>query len=175
MEEVRHHMAAQLPLWAAAVEGHPDWEAIYEGYESAVDWPTAAFFRELCVAYPSAKFVLTLRDPERWALSFSETIYKMLAGRDHAPKEKQGWLEMVGEVIDKTGFPSGLDVVGLTKAFIAHNDAVKAMVPAHRLLVYQVKDGWGPLCAFLDVPMPTEPFPQTNDRSEFWNRVSDRK
>src|SRR5215471_4838054 len=123
MEEVLHKMPTQVPLWAAAVNGHPDWEAIYKGYESAVDWPTACFFRELSTAYPSAKFVLTLRSPESWAESFSETIYKLLAGRSRAPKEMQPWLEMAVRVIDKTGFPGGLDVAGLTKAFIAHNDS----------------------------------------------------
>jgi hypothetical protein len=82
---------------------------------------------------------------------------------------------MAASVIAKTGFPNGLDVAGLTQAFYVHNEAVKAAVPAHRLLVYQVKDGWGPLCASLGVPAPTDPFPRTNDRGEFWDRVSGKK
>ena len=48
-------------------------------------------------------------------------------------------------------------------------------IPADRLLVYQVKDGWGPLCDFLGVPVPDEPFPRTNDRGEFWDRISGKK
>lgn len=172
MEEVLHNQAVQVPLWAAAVEGHPDWGAIYDGYESAVDWPTAGFFRELNAAYPSAKFVLTLRSPDSWTASFSETIYKLMAGRDDAPEELQAWLDMAAGVIAKTGFPGGLDLAGLEKAFTAHNDAVRAAIPADRLLTYQVKEGWGPLCAFLDKALPAEPFPRTNDRAEFWDRVS---
>lgn len=175
MEEVLHNQSVQVPLWAAAVNGHADWEAIYKGYESAVDWPTAGFFRELSAAYPSAKFVLTVRSPESWAESFSETIYKLLAGRDDAPEEMRAWLDMGVGVISKTGFPDGLDVAGMMKAFTAHNDAVKAAIPAHQLLVYQVKDGWDPLCAFLGVPVPDSPFPRTNDRSEFWDLVSGKK
>lgn len=175
MEEVLHNQSVQVPLWAAAVNGHADWEAIYKGHESAVDWPTAGFFRELSVAYPSAKFVLTVRSPESWAESFSETIYKLLAGRDDAPEEMRAWLDMGVGVISKTGFPDGLDVAGMMKAFTAHNDAVKAAIPAHQLLVYQVKDGWDPLCAFLGVPVPDSPFPRTNDRSEFWDLVSGKK
>ena len=175
MEEVLHNMPVQVPLWVAALKGHPDWEAIYKGYHSAVDWPTACFFRELSTAYPSAKFVLTHRSPESWAESFSETIYKLLAGRDKAPQEMQALLEMAYGVINKTGFPGGLDVAGLTKAYIAHNNAVKAAIPANRLLVYQVKDGWGPLCAFLGAPVPVDPFPRTNDRGDFWDRVSGEK
>jgi hypothetical protein len=175
MEEVLHQMPVQVPLWTAAVAGRADWAAIYKGYESAVDWPTAGFFRELNAAYPTAKFVLTQRSPESWAQSFSDTIYKLLAGKADAPAEMRGWLEMALGVIDKTGLPGGLDMAGLTRAFCAHNDAVKSVIPAHRLLVYQVKDGWGPLCAFLGVPAPSDPFPRTNDRGEFWDRVSGKR
>jgi hypothetical protein len=87
----------------------------------------------------------------------------------------QDWLAMSVGVITKTGFPGGLDEAGLMRAFIAHNEAVKATIPAKQLLLYQVKDGWEPLCTFLDAPMPSEPFPRTNDRIEFWDRVSGKK
>ena len=175
MEEVIFNMPVQVPLWAAALKGESDWKAIYSGYASAVDWPTAGFFRELHVAYPSAKFILTKRSPESWVASFSETIYKLLGGKEHAPKEMHAWLDMGAGVIAKTGFPEGLDHGALTKAFNAHNDAVKTAIPAKQLLVYEVKDGWEPLCAFLEVPVPAEAFPRTNDRGEFWDRVSGKK
>jgi hypothetical protein len=172
MVEVSQNMPRHLPMWVAALNGHFDWPEIYRGYKSAVDWPTAGFFRELSAAYPSAKFVLTYRSPESWAQSFSGTIYKLLAAKDQAPPEMRPWLEMVIGVVAKTGFPAGLDVPGLTQAFTAHRDAVKAAVPADQLLIYEVKDGWSPLCAFLDMPVPDDPFPRTNDRSEFWDRIS---
>lgn len=172
MEEVLHNQPVQVPLWSAATKGQPDWETIYHGYESAVDWPTAKFYRELIAAYPSAKFILTHRSPESWVASFSETIYKALAERDQAPTEMQAWLDMCSEIIAGTGFPDGLDDAGLMRAFNAHNDAVKAAIPAEQLLVYQVKEGWEPLCTFLGAPVPAEPFPRTNDRAEFWDRIS---
>lgn len=172
MEAVLQNMPAQVPLWSAALEGRPDWPAIYEGFGSAVDWPTAAFFRELAEANPAAKFVLTHRSPESWADSFGATIYKLLAERGNAPPEMRAWLEMCAGVISHTGFPPGLDRDALMQGFVAHNDAVKNTIPSDRLLVYQVKEGWEPLCAFLGVPAPDEPFPRTNDRAEFWDRVS---
>ena len=172
MEEVIHHMLVQVPLWSAALSGRPDWETIYGGYQSAVDWPTAGFIRELFAAYPSARFVLTHRSPENWADSFGATIYKLLAERDAAPPEMKAWLEMANGVMSKTGFPVGLDRDGLIRGFVAHNDAVKRAIPAGQLLVYQVKDGWGPLCKFLNVPAPSDAFPRTNDRAEFWDRVT---
>ncbi|MDX2410786.1 MAG: sulfotransferase [Woeseiaceae bacterium] len=172
MEEVLHNMPAQVPLWFAAVNGRPDWQTIYEGFKSAVDWPTACFFRELIQEFPSAKFILTERDPENWADSFAATIYELLAGRDQGPPEMKEWLEMADGVIAKTGFPGGLDRDGLIRAFVAHNEAVKATIPAGQLLVYSVKEGWSPLCEFLNAPVPAEPFPRTNDRAEFWDRVT---
>ena len=84
----------------------------------------------------------------------------------------QDWLDMASGVIARTGFPDGLDHDGLIEAFIAHNEAVKNTIPADQLLVYEVKDGWGPLCEFLGKPVPSEPFPRTNDRAEFWDRVT---
>ena len=61
MEAVIQNMPAQVPLWSAALDGRPDWGAIYKGFESAVDWPTAAFFRELAAANPTTKFIQALR------------------------------------------------------------------------------------------------------------------
>lgn len=168
MVEVLGNMPAQLPLWQNAVAGHPDWDAIYNGYQSAVDWPTARFYRELHAAYPDAKFVLGYRSPKSWAESFSETIYLALSDISKAPEEQHDWLRMCVELIEQNGIPLGLDVEGLEKAFSAHVDAVKATIPPEQLLVFQAKEGWEPLCNFLDISVPDGPFPRTNDRDEFW-------
>jgi hypothetical protein len=172
MEEVIRNPPVQVPLWSAALQGGADWAAIYRGYVSAVDWPTAGFFRELNASYPTAKFVLTHRSPESWIQSFSETIYKLTSGAVLVPPQMRPFLDMAGGVIARTGFPIGLDAAGLGRAFAAHSDAVKATIPADRLLVYQVKEGWAPLCAFLGVEEPAEPFPRTNNRTEFWDRLA---
>jgi len=172
MEEVLHNMATQVPLWSAAASGAPEWSRIFSGYRSTVDWPTACFFRDLAKEYPEARFVLTVRDPERWADSFGATIYKLLGSIDQAPQEKQAWLRMASEVIAMTGFPPGLDRDELAQAFISHNRAVKEAIPADRLLEFEVKHGWQPLCDFLDVPVPDIDFPRTNHREEFWDRVN---
>ena len=171
MEEVLHNMPQQVPLWSAAVSGQPDWSRIFAGYRSTVDWPTACFFRELVKEFPAAKFVLTVRDPEKWADSFNATIYKLLGGMDQAPPDMRAWLGMACEVIAKTGFPLGLDRDELVQAFTSHNEAVREAIPADRLLEFEVKDGWQKLCDFLDAPVPTTAFPRTNHREEFWDRV----
>lgn len=168
MEEVIRNLPRHVPLWQAALDDKPDWAAIYEGYDSAVDWPTASFFRELAAVYPKAKFILSTRTPESWADSFGQTIYAVLAMRDKAPPERREWLEMVVAVVAKAGFPPGLDRDGLINGFLAHDRAVRAAIPADRLLVFDVKQGWGPLCDFVGKPAPADPFPRTNDREQFF-------
>ena len=171
MEAVMQNRPEQIPLWNAAIADNPDWQAIYRDHSSAVDWPTACFFRELAVAYPDAKFVLTERSPASWADSFGATIYKLLSQRESAPPEMRPWFDMCSAVIAKTGFPDGLDRDALMEGFVAHNEAVKATIPKDRLLVYSVRDGWEPLCEFLGVGVPDGDFPNTNNREEFWDLV----
>ena len=172
MEAVLHQMDPQVALWRDALAEKPNWHAIYDGFASAVDWPTARFFRELNATYPEARFVLTDRDPGTWADSFGATIYRLLGTRQEAPAEMRDWLDMAHEVVLQTGFPPGLARAELAARFEAHNAAVKAAIPADRLLVYQVRQGWAPLCDFLGVPAPDMAFPRTNDRAEFWDRVT---
>ena len=171
MEEVLKDMSRQVSLWSAAVDGKPDWATIFQGYNSAVDWPPAAFWRELATAYPEAKVILTTRNAERWYQSYSETIAKVMAAADEAPPHVQAWLKMVGAAIARNGLAEPTRREDTIKAFEHHADVVRNSIPAHRLLVYEVKDGWGPLCAFLGTPVPSTPFPKTNNQEEFWELV----
>ena len=172
MEEIIFDMQRKLPQWQAVVAGKPDWAAIFEGYNSAVDWPTASYYRELHAAYPDAKFILTHRTTDSWLDSFSGTIYQILSDLEQAPEPMRPWLRMVVKALAKAGFELGRDREQLGAAFEAHNAAVKAAIPAPRLLVFQAKDGWEPLCGFLGKSVPDEPFPRTNNREEFWDKVA---
>lgn len=171
MEEVLLNMNHHLPLWQEAVENEPNWNAIFEGYESAVDWPIATYYSELHETFPDAKFVLTVRSPESWAASFGETINALLKNKADAPKPMQDWLEMSEAVIEKAGFPTDHSNDQRAQAFIAHIEAVKETIPAEKLLVFEVKEGWEPLCNFLEVDIPNIPFPRSNGREEFWEKV----
>lgn len=174
MEAVIQNMPKHVPLWTAALEGEPDWTATFDGFNSAVDWPSATFFRELAKNYPLAKFVLTHRDPEVWADSFGSTIYTALGMLDKFPPHMQAWGAMCSGVIARAGFPLGLSREDLIKAFQTHNEAVKAAIPSERLLVYQVKEGWGPLCNFLGLEAPDQAFPRSNSREEFWDMLNSK-
>ena len=168
MKEVLENGPVQVPLWHAAAEGKPDFAAIYKGYESAVDWPTAGFWREVAAAYPEAKIILSTRSAESWYSSFSETILTSLLAKDHWPPPAVPWLSMVSKVVIDRSLGGRTDKDGVIAAFHAQEAAVKAAMPANRLLVHQAKDGWEPLCAFLGVPVPAPPYPRTNSKEEFF-------
>lgn len=169
MEEVVKAPERQVPLWTAAVRGEADFAAAYAGFGSAVDWPTAAFWRELAAAFPEAKFVLTTRSAESWSESYSQTIDALLSRPEKALPETRPWFEMALAVIEKSGFDTGMSQSDLVEAFEARNAAVQSALPPDRLLVYEVREGWEPLCAFLDKPQPSNPFPKSNNREEFWD------
>jgi len=59
----------------------------------------------------------------------------------------------------------------LIKQMTRHNEQVMSVVPAERLLVWDVTQGWEPLCTFLEVDVPDEPFPHVNDSGTFIERV----
>jgi hypothetical protein len=82
MAEVFKHVDAHVPLWNAACDGHPDWDRIFQEYRSAVDFPVAAFYRELAEHYPDAKVILTIRDSSAvWLKSMTATIAPAMRGQ----------------------------------------------------------------------------------------------
>lgn len=168
MKEVIENGPAQIPLWNAAADGKPDFEAIFKGYTSAVDWPSAAFWREIAAAYPDAKVILSTRSAESWYSSFSETILVSLLARENWPPPAVEWLKMVTRVVIDRSLGGKTDKDSVMAAFAAQEAAVKAAIPASRLLVHTAKDGWEPLCNFLGVPVPATPYPRTNSKEEFF-------
>jgi hypothetical protein len=159
----------QAPLWwIEAADGHPDWEKIFAGYDSTVDWPNATFYKELADAYPDAKVILTERDPEAWFKSTQATIF----ARDIPPDSTDPWMQMVGKVIARLFDGQMHDRDKLISVFMAHNARVREVIPADRLLVYEVAQGWGPLCDFLGAPVPDGPMPKVNSTEEFQGRLA---
>lgn len=166
-----YHMIEVFPKpeapgqWIAAADGSPDWDAIFKGYQSAIDWPATHFWRELMDYYPDAKVILTVRDAEKWFASTQATIFNpaMLAPDKAAPI----FLEMLSKTIfpDIGGDPHNHDVC--IAHFNRHNENVKASVPAARLLVHEAAQGWEPLCQFLGVPVPDAPYPRENTSENF--------
>lgn len=156
--------ARQIDLWVDAASGTPDWDTIFDGYAATVDFPAANYWRELAESYPDAKILLSVRDAERWFQSTQETIFSPTLQALYAGTK---WGEMIKATIDDHLGNQMNDKDALIKAFNAHNSAVQAAFGEDRLLVFEASQGWMPLCAFLGVDEPDEPFPHVNSKEEF--------
>jgi hypothetical protein len=156
--------------WQARARGEPvGWDELLGGFRSTVDWPSVWFWRELVRDFPDAKVILTVRDPERWYDSISNTIFKAL--EQPLPENDlaaRGQRIMAKDIIVERHFDDRpLDKAHVLARYAEHNADVQRSVPAARLLTYDVAEGWAPLCAFLGVPVPDTPFPTANRRDDF--------
>lgn len=174
-----HHMyevldnLEQVPDWKALADGESrDLHKIYEGYNSQVDWPGAHYWKQAVAAFPDAKVVHSVRPPEKWWASFDRTIGKLLdvyPSMDLPPPIRE-ILDMNRKFVGDATFGGQFrDKDAAIAAFEARTAEVRATLPADRFIVFDVAEGWEPLCAFLDVPVPDEPFPHHNLRADFWD------
>jgi len=161
--------SSHMRKWTKIIEGgQADWESLFGGYQAAVDWPSSAYYKELIATYPDAKVILTVRDPERWYESVLSTIYQVNNKFGSALQ----LIPIVGRFFNgiNTLVWNGIfhgkleDKAYAIKRFNQHIEEVKRTVPSERLLVFEAKQGWEPLCTFLNVPIPTgKPYPHVND------------
>lgn len=163
--------------WLALARGEPvDFDVLFEGYQASVDWPSCNFWREQLAWYPDAKVILSERDPDRWYESIMNTIYpSSLAFRDMDDPMMGRRSRMVFEVIWDGLFGGRMeDKDHVIDVYLRHNQQVKDEVPAEQLLVFESSQGWDPLCAFLEVPVPDEPYPRVNTTEDFRAMVQAR-
>lgn len=163
-----HHMREvnaneeQKQRWRALARGEsPSWEALLSGYRSCVDWPSAHYWRELIEVYPRAKVVLTYRSAESWWTSFEQTI---LAGLKLSTDRESLGLALIRDQVFGGRADDRAHAIARYEANVA---AVRATVPAGRLLVHRLGDGWEPLCKHLGVAVPSAPYPRVNSAAEF--------
>ena len=165
----------QIPDWRRALAGEAvNWSLVLGSYRSQLDWPGAHFWRELAAAFPQAKVIHSVRSAEAWWNSYSATIGKHLNSRHDRllPVGLQPWLDDLEDMIGCQTFGSTvLDKDAAIAAYLRRTEEVRATIPPARLLVFDVSEGWQPLCAFLGVPVPDQPFPQRNSTAQFWESV----
>ncbi len=161
----------------AAQNGTADWDEILRGYQATVDWPACHFWEPLAAHYPDAKVILTVRDEEAWWQSMSKTILHNFQQADEVVDPgRLRMRRMSRDLIVERVFGGILDDREHVLAAYRRNiEQVTARLPTERLLVFDVAQGWEPLCAFLELPVPDEPFPFTNTTQEFVQRLADRK
>ena len=166
----------RVELWEAAVAGESvDWHEVFEGWEATVDWPGCSFYQPLMEAFPDAKVLLTVRDPDAWYESCRKTIHAAqaairggdLEGGSETPPSP-AVMNVIAPLIWDGEFEGRFEDRSFAlDVFNAHNEEVRAFVPADRLVVHEIKDGWEPLARMLDVPVPSAPFPHLNDTAAF--------
>ena len=162
-----------------------DWEAFLAGYGVAVDWPACSFYEELMKAFPEAPVILTVRDPAEWYKSTRSTIHGLrrlttgplpvrtafaLAG-PFVPGVA-GTVRLADRLVWEGTFDGRFeDRHYAMEIFERHKEAVRRRVPPDRLLVFDVREGWAPLCDFLGVEAPDEPFPRLNEARQMRRRL----
>lgn len=171
---------AQVRVWEDALQGGlPDWEELFLHYPSTVDFPACLYYKELLARYPEAKVILTVRDPERWYASARNTIFRGMSFR----KALKTTLSIPFSAHIRALFRIALHNARLLNrrtfggkmrnkehtigVYQRHIEEVKRFVPASQLLVYEVAEGWVPLCRFLGVDIPATPFPKANEGNDF--------
>ncbi|MBT4494136.1 MAG: sulfotransferase family protein [Gammaproteobacteria bacterium] len=163
--------------WAKAHRGEAiDWDTLYEGYKATVDWPSCNLWREQAIHFPDAKILLSQRDPESWYKSIMNTIYPTskvaLESDDPALQYFGRWaFELIWDGVFNGRLDDKDHVISI---FHSHNQAVIDEVPADRLLVFEAKQGWEPLCDFLEVPVPDTDYPRTNTTEQFLEIIKQR-
>ena len=159
-----------LPDWEAAARGEKvNWDSVFRNYRSQVDWPGARYWWELARHFPKAKVILSVRDPDAWFDSVQATIVPFLGARGkHPAPHVNAIAEMGHHTVSVQIFDDRLsDRDHAIRIFRQHIAEVQSTIPAHRLLTFDLRDGWEPLCEFLGVELPTIPFPKTNSSKQF--------
>ena len=167
--------AGHVEVWEEATRGEPvDWDVLFRGYRASVDWPACNFWEIQLRHFPGARVILSERDPVRWHESVMQTIYpNSMAMREAEDPATRHWAEIVFELVWEGTFHGRVeDREHAIDIYLAHNEYVKKHAPPERLLVFEAAQGWEPLCAFLDRPVPDEPFPRVNTTEDFQNRAA---
>ncbi len=179
MRDMMADPVKSIPQWRKALEGNGDWDEIFAGKESIVDFPGSYYWRELMDVYPDAKVLLSVRSAESWVASMNSTIaqiwfgdtlmHHLVRAHYHINPGYAAWLDLMNDMWAKAGML--VNTNGDSDAMAADmerwNQEVIDTVPSDRLLVWNPADGWEPLCELLDLPVPSEPVPNVNDTENF--------
>lgn len=177
-----HHMKevfgsrTQVDAWYALSRGETvDWDDVFEGFAASCDWPSSAYWEELYHHYPDSRVILTTRDPERWYTSALETIYAVSTVLPRwllvFPRISRAF-EMIHATIWDGIFDARFEDKPRTlEVYQRHLERVRSVAAPERLLVFEAKEGWEPLCAFLGVPVPDTPYPHVNEAAEIKRAV----
>lgn len=155
-------------------------------YVAGVDLPFIMKYEQAMRVFPDALVLLTVREPEGWVRSMKSTIcqlhgeksihksfpYSLYLWTQPALKRFYHYIENTAplkEALHCVNNATGVEY------FSKYTEEIKAKVPNERLLVFNVKEGWEPLCEALGLPIPDQPFPNVNDMEYFKERIVKRR
>ena len=165
MLEVRDR-AADPDTWGDAYGGLvPAWDSFFDGYQATVDWPAAPFWSDLSRAFPDALILLSVRDPDAWWKSASNTIFPALATYFAPDAPDDGWTRM-GRGMMTNFTPGWQNEASAKSAYLAYNEHVRTTAPKDRLLEWRPEEGWDPICTALHLDVPDQSFPHTNTTAQ---------
>jgi hypothetical protein len=177
---VGEHKDRDLERWKRVADsgGQLDWEEVFDGYEATVDWPACSCWREIVQAFPEAHVLLNVRDFESWYTSCENTLLALwgpllFEGKPpptdaDRPPPSPILMEIVEKIIWERDFKDRYPDRNLVREFYDRRvEDIKAAVPAARLTVWKLGDGWAPLAKMLDVPVPDHDFPHLHDTDQF--------
>lgn len=165
--------------------------AMLKDYDAAMDEPMQIIYPEVLKAFPEAKFIYTVRDPEEWFASYDSIMHDIYAKGDLDKKSVRKSLRKPGQKMQplaslahdvgdaltsvylscqscnywgcKFGKAESQDAKPqCLKSYNEHFNQVKATIPEKQLLIYNLSDGWAPLCEFLGKPIPNQEFPHAD-------------
>ncbi|MCJ1385417.1 hypothetical protein MMC17_008540 [Xylographa soralifera] len=157
--------------------GRKEWDQLLGDCDACIDVPTAAFMPELIAAYPDAKVIVSMRDPDKWYTSMMATVGQRSANlkilflgfcdhfflRRFNPMAYAMMTGMYGTDLK--------DAESVKTRYLEFHEEVRRLVPEHRRLEYHLGDGWEPLCKFLGKDVPKNEFPFINESKEYGERV----
>ncbi len=184
MIELMNH-PDQLIYFEKAERGEEvNWEELFQGYHSACDMPVIRYYKQLIEKYPEAKVIHTTRDPEAWFKSMTQTIFwainpspvRIISLMIRIPfsstlRKRLRILKYNGRMVNEFFGHDMKNKESVISSFNEYNKQVLNTIPKDKLLIYDVKSGWDPLCHFLNVPVPAIPFPKVNTKDEFVHNV----
>jgi hypothetical protein len=160
--------------------GRTEFDQLLGGYRALCDMPAVIFASELIAAYPEAKIVLVERDIETWYGSFDAAVIQPMFNPvanfiSKLDRKYLNRLNLMTTAVIRGFFRSNTKQELIDNArpvYREHYDTVRRLAEKERLLEFQLKDGWEPLCKFLGKPVPECPFPRINDAAAIEEKIA---
>lgn len=166
---------AMVKYWVELFDtGKTDFDVLFDGFTASTDFPGFFAYKALLKKYPESKFILTTRDLDSWYDSIHKTVFQAVTSffAKETPTDSMRRVEGVFQLLDRYLFGQFFNgtftdkekTLSIVKAYLQE---VKQNIPDGQMLVYEISEGWEPLCDFLDLPVPDLEFPYKNKREDF--------